>query len=59
MPYINIKVAGTLSKEQKDEIAKSFSETLEKVANKPKNVTYIVFDEVAKENWAVGDKFLG
>jgi len=59
MPYINVKVAGPLTKEQKDEIAKNFSETLEKVANKPKDHTYIVFDEVERKNWAVGDRFLG
>ncbi len=29
MPYINLKLVGTLTKEQKDEIAKQFSETLE------------------------------
>ena len=40
-------------------IAKEFTETLEKVANKPKKVTYVVFDEVNRENWAVGDKLLG
>jgi len=57
MPYINLKVVGKLTKQQKDEIAKQFSETLLKVANKPKNATYIVIDEVPGENFAVGDKF--
>ena len=59
MPYINVKVAGTLTREQKEKIAAEFTETLEKIANKPKNVTYVVFDEVQRENWAVGDKLLG
>ncbi|MBF0385750.1 MAG: 4-oxalocrotonate tautomerase family protein [Candidatus Omnitrophica bacterium] len=59
MPYINCKLVGTLTKEQKKEIAKQFSETLEKVAKKPKDVTYIVFEEVKGENWAVGDKLFG
>lgn len=59
MPYINVKVAGSLTQEQKKEIAKQFSETLEKVANKPKNHTYIVIDEVERNNWAVGENFLG
>ena len=59
MPYINVKVAGSLTKEQKEKIAKEFTETLEKVADKPKAHTYVVFDEVARENWAVGDKLLG
>ena len=59
MPYINVKVAGSLTKEQREKIAGEFADTLEKVAKKPKNVTYIVFEEVPKENWAVGDKLLG
>ncbi|MDD5128896.1 MAG: 4-oxalocrotonate tautomerase family protein [Candidatus Omnitrophica bacterium] len=57
MPYINLKVVGRLSKEQKEKIAKEFSETLLKVAGKPKNSLYLVIDEVTGENWAQGDKF--
>jgi len=48
---------GKLTREQKDEIAKQFSETLLRAANKPKNATYLVIDEVPGENFAVGDKF--
>ena len=59
MPYINLQVVGKLTKEQKKEIAKQFSETLLKVANKPKDATYLVIDEVPGENWAVGEKFFG
>ena len=57
MPYINLKVVGKLTTEQKQKIAEQFSETLLKVANKPKSATYIVIDEVPGENFAVGDKF--
>ena len=59
MPYINLKVAGKLTREQKTAIAKEFAETLEKVAGKPKDATYLVIDEVERENWAKGDKLLG
>ncbi len=59
MPYINLKLVGTLTKEQKEMIAKEFSDTLLKVANKPKDHTYLVIDEVKGENWAAGDKFFG
>ena len=58
MPYINLKLVGKLTTEQKEEIARQFSDTLFKVASKPKEHTYLVIDEVAHENWAVGDKFL-
>jgi len=59
MPYINVKVAGSLSKEQKEEIAKGFCDVMEKVAHKKKESVYIVFDEVDRKNWTVGDKLLG
>ena len=59
MPYINVKVAGSLSREQKEKIASQFSQILEDIANKPKEHTYTVFDEVKAENWAKGDSLLG
>lgn len=59
MPYVNVRVVGKLTREQKQKIAQDISETLLKVANKPKNQTYIAFDEVSGESWAVGDKLLG
>jgi len=59
MPYVNVRVVGKLTKEQKQEIAKDISETLLRVAKKPKNQTYIAFDEVEGESWAVGDTLLG
>jgi 4-oxalocrotonate tautomerase len=58
MPYVNIQVVGKLSKDQKREIAKQISETLLNVANKPKDATYVKFDEVDAENWGVGDHLL-
>lgn len=59
MPYINLKLVGKLTKEQKLAIAKEFAETLERVAHKPKNATYLVIDEVDGQNWAQGEKFFG
>ncbi len=59
MPYVNVKVAGKLNRDQKEKIAREFSETLLKVAGKPNDATYIVFDEVDRENWAKGDNLLG
>ncbi len=59
MPYISLRVVGKLTREQKNAIAKDFAETLERVAGKPKNSTYLVFDEVDGANWAQGEKFFG
>ena len=58
MPYINLKLVGKITDEQKQEIAKQFSETLENVVNKPRDHTYIGSDEVDGKNWAVGDRML-
>ncbi|TGK04968.1 4-oxalocrotonate tautomerase family protein [Leptospira semungkisensis] len=58
MPYVNLKVAGPLTKEQKKTIVKEFTNTLEKVAGKAPETTYIVIDEVSRENWAKGGDLL-
>jgi len=46
MPYVNIRIAGTLSREQKAKIAAEITDTLERIALKPKRYTYIAFDEL-------------
>ena len=58
MPYVNIKIAGSVTREQKLQIAKELTETLERVTHKPKSYTYITFEEVAYEDWAIGGKLL-
>ena len=59
MPFVNIKLAGSVTKEQKKEIAKEITGTLKKHAHKPANYTYIVFEEVEFEDWAIGGELLG
>jgi 4-oxalocrotonate tautomerase len=58
MPYVNIRLTGTLSREQKAQIAAEITDTLERIANKPASYTYITFDEMKEENWAVAGKLL-
>jgi|TARA_B100000315_G_scaffold254113_1_gene294453 4-oxalocrotonate tautomerase family enzyme len=58
MPYINLKVGGKLTDEQKKEIITQFTKTLETVASKPASSTYIVIDEVSRDLWSVGGKLL-
>jgi len=59
MPYINVKLVGSLNKDQKQEIAKEMTELMERVASKPASYTYIVFEEVKSEDWAIGGNLLG
>ncbi len=58
MPYVNIRLAGALTREQKRKIAEEVTDTLERIANKPKSYTYITFDELRDENWSVADELL-
>lgn len=58
MPYVDVKVAGKLSIEQKRQIANDISESLNRVANKPKESVYISFTEFDRENFAKGENIL-
>jgi 4-oxalocrotonate tautomerase len=58
MPYVNVKVAGTLTKEQKKKIVEGITKVLQEVANKPPEATYIVIEEVDRDNWGKGGKLL-
>lgn len=53
MPVVSIKLAGTLSREQKKNIAAEITAALEKHADKPARYTYISFEELPDENWAI------
>lgn len=58
MPYVNLRIAGSLSRERKAKIAAEITEPLERSAYKPKSYTYIAFDELPDENWAIAGKLL-
>jgi 4-oxalocrotonate tautomerase len=58
MPYVNVKVAGSLTTDQKTALAERISAALEEVAGKPRRVTYITFEEVDRDDWAVGGELL-
>jgi len=58
MPYVNIRIAGSLTREQREKIAAEITDTLERIAHKPKSYTYIAFDELPEEKWAIAGKLL-
>jgi len=58
MPYVNIRIAGTLSRDQKRRIAEEITDSLERIAGKPASYTYVAFDELPDENWAIAGKLL-
>ncbi|GAB5497331.1 MAG: 4-oxalocrotonate tautomerase family protein [Phycisphaerales bacterium] len=51
MPFINLKVTGTPTPEQKAQIVREFTDTLVRVLDKDPKTTHIVIDEVGDENW--------
>ncbi len=52
MPYINLKITKDgVTKEQKAQIVKEFTDTLVRVLNKKPEHTHIVIDEVETDNW--------
>ncbi|OKY73693.1 MAG: 4-oxalocrotonate tautomerase [Desulfobulbaceae bacterium DB1] len=58
MPYVNIRVAGILSREQKEDICAGVTDVISRVAGKPKESILIFIDEVAHENIASGGNML-
>ena len=54
MPYVEVKVAGSLESSQKKKIAEGITKVLQDVAGKEPKSTYVVIKEVSRENWAVG-----
>lgn len=58
MPYVNVRVAGSLNREQKEKIADGITELMQQVAGKPPEATYVVIDEVDRENWAKAGRLL-
>lgn len=58
MPVINVKIAGNLSREQKKEIVRRFTDTMEEVAGKPRDYVVVSFEEMPYENWGWGGQLL-
>jgi 4-oxalocrotonate tautomerase len=58
MPYVNVKLAGKVTREQKQKIAEEITATLQRHAHKPPEYTYITFEEVDFEDWAIAGKLL-
>lgn len=58
MPYVNVQTAGNLTREQREQIAREISDTLHRVAGKPPSVTYVTFQEIPLDHWAVGGQLL-
>lgn len=58
MPYVSIRLAGTLSREQKEEMCAGVTRVLNEVTGKPVESILIFVDEEQHDNIAVGGKLL-
>ncbi|HEB70853.1 MAG TPA: 4-oxalocrotonate tautomerase [Desulfobulbus sp.] len=58
MPYVNIRVAGKLSRKQKKKIVKGVTKVIADEADKPKGSIIIFIDEDSRENIATGGVLL-
>ena len=58
MPVVTVKLAGKLSRDQKQKVAEEITATLERHAGKPASYTYIAFEEMPEENWAIAGQLL-
>ena len=54
MPFVNIRILEGHSQERKDEIARRVSAAISEVAQVPQDVVWVVFEDVATDNWFVG-----
>jgi 4-oxalocrotonate tautomerase len=58
MPYVNIRVAGKLSRKQKKKIARGVTKVISEVAGKPRESVLVFIDEEQRENIARGGRLL-
>ncbi|WP_157314048.1 4-oxalocrotonate tautomerase family protein [Chitinibacter sp. GC72] len=58
MPYIHVRLAGELTREQKKQIVEEMTCTMERIAGKPREYVIVNFDETREENWGWGGQLL-
>lgn len=59
MPIVTMENAGKLTKAQKEELIKKFTDVVHQATGKDKKYVYVKLEEVARENFGVGGRSLG
>ena len=54
MPFVNIQILEGHPQERKDEIARRVTAAISEVAEIPKEAIWVVFEDVARDDWYVG-----
>ena len=58
MPIVKVEWLAGRSKETKAKVAEAIEKAMIELAGCPPGATYIVFEDVKKENWAVEGKLM-
>lgn len=56
MPFVNIRILAGHSQARKDEMAKRITTAISEVAQIPKDVVWVVFEDVTTDDWFSGGK---
>ena len=51
MPYVNVQVTKGVTREQKAELVKDITHSLQRVLGKAPEYTHVVIQEIDEENW--------
>ena len=54
MPFVSIRILSGHSQQRKDEISRRVTEAISEVAELPKEAVWVVFEEIAADEWYVG-----
>jgi 4-oxalocrotonate tautomerase len=54
MPFVNIQILKGHPQARKDEISRRVTDAISEVAQVPKQAVWVVFEDVAAEDWYVG-----
>jgi 4-oxalocrotonate tautomerase len=54
MPFVNIRILEGHSQQRKDEISRRVTDAISEVAQLPRDVIWVVFEDVTAEDWYVG-----
>lgn len=56
MPIVRVELWPGRTQAQKAELAKAITEAVVKIAKTTPEATFVIFEDVAKENWSQGGK---
>ena len=51
MPYVNVQITTGATREQKAQVVKDITQSLERVLGKQPEYTHVVIQEIEEENW--------